>query len=70
MDKFIGYSRQTIDEDDIAAVVAVLRSDWLTQGPAVERFEQRIAAYCGARYAVAIKSATSALPRPPSGPCV
>ena len=46
---------------DIAAVVAVLRSDFLTQGPVVPRFEQAIAAYCGARLGVAVNSATSAL---------
>jgi len=55
------YGRQFIDEADIAAVEAVLRSDWLTQGPAIERFEQKVAAYCGVRYAVAVSSATAAL---------
>lgn len=55
------YSRQFLDDDDIAAVVAVLRSDWLTQGPAVEQFEQAMAAYVGARFAVAVSSATAAL---------
>lgn len=58
---FIPYSRQTISENDIQAVVDVLRSDWLTQGPAVERFEKAVSDYCGARYAVAVNSATSAL---------
>jgi UDP-4-amino-4,6-dideoxy-N-acetyl-beta-L-altrosamine transaminase len=57
----IPYGRQSISEDDIQAVVDVLRSDWLTQGPSVERFEQAVADYCGARYAVAVNSATSAL---------
>lgn len=57
----IPYGRQTVSEADIAAVVATLRSDWLTQGPAVERFEQAVARYCGAAYAVAVNSATSAL---------
>jgi UDP-4-amino-4,6-dideoxy-N-acetyl-beta-L-altrosamine transaminase len=57
----IPYGRQDIDEEDIQAVVDVLRSDWLTQGPAVERFEQEVARYCGAKYAVAVNSATSAL---------
>jgi len=57
----IPYGRQDIDEEDIRAVVEVLRSDWLTQGPAVERFEQKIARYCGAKYAVAVSSATAAL---------
>lgn len=55
------YGRQTVSEDDIAAVVAVLRSDFLTQGPAIEAFEQRFAARVGARYAVAVNSATAAL---------
>lgn len=57
----IPYGRQDISEADIAAVVEVLRSDWLTQGPAVPRFEQLLAARCGARHAVAVNSATSAL---------
>jgi len=58
---FIPYGRQEIVEDDIAAVTEVLRSDWLTQGPAVERFEQAMARYCGVARAVAVNSATSAL---------
>jgi UDP-4-amino-4,6-dideoxy-N-acetyl-beta-L-altrosamine transaminase len=57
----IPYGRQSISEDDIKAVVEVLRSDWLTQGPAVGRFERRVAEYCGAKYAVAVNSATSGL---------
>ena len=57
----IPYGRQSISEDDIAAVVAVLRSDWLTQGPAIERFEASVAARCGARFAVAVSNATAAL---------
>lgn len=55
------YGRQDISEDDIRAVVDVLRSDWLTQGPAVPAFEQALAAVGGARHAVAVNSATSAL---------
>jgi UDP-4-amino-4,6-dideoxy-N-acetyl-beta-L-altrosamine transaminase len=55
------YGRHTISEADIAAVVAVLRSPWLTQGPAVPAFEQALAQKLGARYAVAVNSATSAL---------
>jgi UDP-4-amino-4,6-dideoxy-N-acetyl-beta-L-altrosamine transaminase len=55
------YGRQWIDEEDIAAVVEVLRGDWLTQGPMVERFEQALAEYCGAKFAVAVNSATSGL---------
>lgn len=60
-EKFIPYGRQWIDEEDVAAVVKVLRSDWLTQGPAVERFEHALAGYCGAKYAVVFNSGTSAL---------
>jgi len=59
--RFIPYGRQQISEADIAAVVEVLRSDWLTQGPAVERFERAVADYCGARYAVAVANGTAAL---------
>ena len=59
--KPIPYARQHIDDEDIRAVVETLRSDWLTQGPAIERFERAVADYCGARYAVAVNSGTSAL---------
>ena len=59
--KPIPYGRQWIDEADIAAVVAVLRSDWITQGPAIERFEKRMAEFCGAKHAVAVCNATAAL---------
>ena len=58
---FIPYGRQTISEADIAAVEAVLRSPFLTQGPAIPAFEQAVAAKVGARYGVAVNSATSAL---------
>lgn len=57
----IPYGRQDITQADIDAVVAVLRSDFLTQGPMVPRFEQAVADYCGAQHAVAANSATSAL---------
>ncbi|NCQ33680.1 UDP-4-amino-4,6-dideoxy-N-acetyl-beta-L-altrosamine transaminase [bacterium] len=57
----IPYGRQDIRDEDVAAVAAVLRSDWLTQGPALPRFEEAVAARCGARHAVAANSATSAL---------
>jgi UDP-4-amino-4,6-dideoxy-N-acetyl-beta-L-altrosamine transaminase len=57
----IPYGRQSINPDDIAAVQAVLESDWLTQGPAVPRFEQDVAAYCGASEGVAASSGTAAL---------
>jgi UDP-4-amino-4,6-dideoxy-N-acetyl-beta-L-altrosamine transaminase len=61
MDSFIPYGRQDISQDDIEAVVEVLRSEWLTQGPAIERFEQSVADYCGVKYAVAVSSATAGL---------
>ena len=57
----IPYGRQSIDDSDIAAVVDVLRSDWLTQGPGVERFERAVADYCQASCAVAVSNATAAL---------
>jgi UDP-4-amino-4,6-dideoxy-N-acetyl-beta-L-altrosamine transaminase len=57
----IPYGRQDIREADIEAVADVLRSDWLTQGPMVPFFEQAVADHCGARHAVAVNSATSAL---------
>jgi UDP-4-amino-4,6-dideoxy-N-acetyl-beta-L-altrosamine transaminase len=59
--KTIPYGRQDISQADIQAVVTVLQSDWLTQGPTIEQFEQKVAQYCGAKYAVAVNSATSAL---------
>ncbi len=55
------YSRQFIDDEDIAGVVETLRSDFITQGPKVKEFEEALAAYCGARFAVAFNSGTSAL---------
>lgn len=57
----IPYGRQSISEADIEAVVEVLRSDFLTQGPVVPRFEQAVADYCGARFGVAVNSGTAAL---------
>ena len=57
----IYYGKQDVNETDIEAVEAVLRSDFLTQGPAIERFEHRVADYCGAKYSVAVTNATSAL---------
>lgn len=59
--KFIPYSRQWIDKNDIKEVVKVLKSDWITQGPKVEEFEKAIAKVCGAKYGVAFSSGTSAL---------
>ena len=61
MTHFIPYGRQDINADDIAAVVDVLQSDWITQGPAIARFEEAVAEYCGVKYAVAVSSATAAL---------
>ncbi len=58
---FIPYGRQNITEADIAAVESVLRSSFLTQGPAIPAFEQAVAAKVDARYGVAVNSATSAL---------
>jgi UDP-4-amino-4,6-dideoxy-N-acetyl-beta-L-altrosamine transaminase len=57
----IPYGRQNINQDDIDAVTAVLRSDFLTQGPVVPEFESRVSEYCGTRFSVAANSATSAL---------
>ncbi|MEA1653181.1 UDP-4-amino-4,6-dideoxy-N-acetyl-beta-L-altrosamine transaminase [Nitrospirillum sp. BR 11164] len=58
---YLPYGRQAIDEDDIAAVTAVLRGDWLTQGPTVTRFEQAFAEAVGARHAIACANGTAAL---------
>ena len=57
----IPYGRQDITQADIDAVIEVLRSDFLTQGPAVPKFEKTVANYCGAKHAVAANSSTSAL---------
>jgi UDP-4-amino-4,6-dideoxy-N-acetyl-beta-L-altrosamine transaminase len=57
----IPYGRQSIDEQDIQAVVEVLKSDFLTQGPLVPMFEQAVCSKVGAKYATAVNSATSAL---------
>ncbi|AUT69942.1 UDP-4-amino-4,6-dideoxy-N-acetyl-beta-L-altrosamine transaminase [Paraburkholderia hospita] len=61
MSTFIPYGRQSIDDADIAAVEAVLRSDWLTQGPAIAAFEEELARRASARHAVAVCNATAAL---------
>jgi UDP-4-amino-4,6-dideoxy-N-acetyl-beta-L-altrosamine transaminase len=58
---FLPYGHQWIDDDDIASVVEVLKSDWITQGPKVDEFEKNVAEYCGAKYAVAVSSGTAAL---------
>jgi len=57
----IPYGRQLISEDDITSVVDVLKSDFITQGPQVPKFEQTVASYVGASHAIAVNSATSAL---------
>jgi UDP-4-amino-4,6-dideoxy-N-acetyl-beta-L-altrosamine transaminase len=57
----IPYGKQWIDEEDIQEVVKVLKSDWITQGPMVEKFEKKVAEYCIVKYAVAFNSGTAAL---------
>ena len=59
--KNIPYGRQSIDENDIEAVVSALQSDYLTQGPKVKEFETKFAEYVGAKYAIAVNNATSGL---------
>ncbi len=59
--KPIPYARQDVDDQDVQAVVEVLRGDWLTQGPAIEAFERGLAAACAARHAVAVSNGTAAL---------
>ena len=59
--QLLPYGRQEVDESDIAAVVEVLRSDWLTTGPKIAEFEDALAAYVGARHAVSFSSGTAAL---------
>ena len=61
MDKIIPYGKQNITDEDIQAVVEVLRSDYLTQGPNVKAFEEAFADYVGSKYAVAVSSGTAAL---------
>lgn len=58
---FIPYGRQWLDEDDITAVLEVLRSDWLTTGPKVSAFEEAVADFCGAAHAAAYCNGTAAL---------
>ena len=57
----IPYGKQHIEDDDIAAVVEVLTSDWLTTGPKVDEFERALAQQVGAPFAVAVNSGTAAL---------
>jgi len=61
MKNAIPYGRQNIEQDDIDAVVETLTADFLTQGPKVKEFEDKFAAYIGAKYAVAVNNATSGL---------
>jgi perosamine synthetase len=60
-ERWLPYGRQTIEEDDVAAVARVLRSDFLTTGPEVEAFEKELAASCGVKHAVAVANGTAAL---------
>jgi len=64
----VPYGRQTIDEEDIQAVVDVLGSEWFTTGPKVEEFEEAFAARVRAKYAVAFGSGTLRCMAPPSAP--
>ena len=57
----IPYGHQSISEADVQAVISTLRSDWITQGPTVERFERAVAEFCGVAHAVAVSSGTAAL---------
>jgi len=59
--KMLPYGRQSLDDADVAAVVEVLKSDWLTTGPKVGEFEERFAEWVGAKYAVSFSSGTAAL---------
>jgi UDP-4-amino-4,6-dideoxy-N-acetyl-beta-L-altrosamine transaminase len=61
MENYISYGRQSMDDRDIFSVVKTLRSDYLTQGPRIKQFEELLAEYCGAKYAVAVSSGTAAL---------
>jgi len=61
LNRLIPYGHQCVEEDDIQAVVKVLRSDWLTTGPAVDAFEKAVAGFVGAEYGVAVSSGTAAL---------
>jgi UDP-4-amino-4,6-dideoxy-N-acetyl-beta-L-altrosamine transaminase len=61
MEKFIPYGRQWVDEADMEAVAGVLQSDFLTQGPAIERFEESIRNITGAKHCVVVSNATQGL---------
>ena len=59
--KFFSYGKQSIDENDIQSVIDVLKSDYLTQGPKIEEFEQALCKYTGAKYCVVVSNGTAAL---------
>jgi dTDP-4-amino-4,6-dideoxygalactose transaminase len=59
--KYIPYGKQEINKDDISAVIDVLKSDFLTQGPVVSKFENAVTEHCQVKYGIAVNSATSAL---------
>lgn len=61
MSNFIPYGKQSIDEDDIEAVINILKSDYLTTGPVIDQFEEAMANYTGKKYAVAVSNGTAAL---------
>jgi UDP-4-amino-4,6-dideoxy-N-acetyl-beta-L-altrosamine transaminase len=58
---YLPYARQNIDDEDVAAVVNVLKGDWITTGPCVDEFERAVCAYVGAKFGVAVNSGTSGL---------
>jgi perosamine synthetase len=58
-DRYLPYGQQWINDDDVQAVVDVLRSDWLTTGPTVDAFEERFAAYVDSWFAVAVSNGTA-----------
>ncbi len=61
MHKFIPYGHQNIIQEDINSIIDILHSDWITQGPVIEKFEKAMANHCNAKYAVAVSSGTAAL---------
>lgn len=58
---FLPYGHQWISEEEIHEVIKVLKSNWLTQGNKIKEFEEKVATYCGAKYAVAVSTGTAAL---------
>lgn len=60
-DKYLSYGCQVVDEDDIEAVVSVLKGSYLTTGPSIKEFEEKVANYVGCKYAVAVSNGTAAL---------